>query len=61
MSELGWFTLFCVIYRTQIRKSCLQRQLLATLSLIINEKLKKGRKNKKRFETFLQTFTRNFR
>ena len=37
----GWPMLFCVIYRTHIRRSCIQRQILATLSLIINKKRKK--------------------
>ena len=35
------YTLFCIIYRTQIRRSCLQRQLLATLSMINNKKERK--------------------
>ena len=35
--------LFCVIYRTHICRSCVQRQILATLSLIINKKRKKQR------------------
>ena len=38
MSDLGWPTLFDEIHRTRIRRSCLQRQLLATLSLINNKK-----------------------
>ena len=45
-----WFRvayIICVICKTQIRKSCLQRQHVATLSLIINKKKKKERKNKK--------------
>ena len=41
--DLGWLMLFCVIYRTQISRSHLKRQLLATLSLIIK---KKGRKER---------------
>ena len=38
--------LFCVICRTGIRRSYLQRHLLATLSLIINKKKKKKKKEK---------------
>ena len=30
----------CVICKTQIRRSCLQRQLLVTLSISINKKYK---------------------
>ena len=59
ISDLGWLILFCVIYRTQICRSCLQRQLLATISLIINKK-KKEIKNKTWLKTFLQAFTMNF-
>ena len=55
-----WLILFCVICRTRFSRFCLQRHFLPTLSLIINKKKKEGR-NKKRFETFLQAFTRNFR
>ena len=36
--------LFCVIYRTQILRSCQKRQLLVSFSLIINKKEKKKRK-----------------
>ena len=39
--------LFCVIYRTEICRSCLQRQLLATLSLIIEKKKRKKERIKK--------------
>ena len=38
--------LFCVFYRTQILRSCLQRQLLATLSLIINKKKERKKEQK---------------
>ena len=38
--------LFCVIYRTKILISCLQRKLLATLSLIINNKKKQQQKTR---------------
>ena len=47
MSDLGWPTLFYEIYRTQIRRSCLQRQLLATLSLINNKKKERKKEDKK--------------
>ena len=50
ISDLGWLTLFCIICRTQIRRSCLQRHFLPTLSLIINKKIKKKKeKNSKHF------------
>ena len=62
ISNLGWLILFCVIYIRQFRRSWLQRQLLATLSLIINKKERmKKKKNRTRFITFLQAFIRNFR
>ena len=60
ISNLGWLMLFCVIYRTQIRKSYLQRQLLRILSLIITKK-KKERNNKTTFKTFLLEFISNFK
>ena len=40
-----------VFYRIQIRRSCLQRKLLETLSVIINKK-KKERENKTRSKHF---------
>ena len=46
ISDLGWLILFCLICRTQIRRPYPQRNLLATLSLIINNKKKKVRKKK---------------
>ena len=60
ISDVEWLILFCVICRTQIRVSCLQRHLLATLSLIINKKKKERKRKEKKFKTFLQAFTRNF-
>ena len=56
ISDLERLILLCVICRTRIRRSCLQSHLLATLPLIINIKKRK----KKKIETFLQAFTRNF-
>ena len=48
--DLGWLILCCVICRTRIRRSCLQRHLLATLQLIITKKNEKEReKNSKHF------------
>ena len=44
--DLGRLILFCVICRTQIRRSFLQRHLLATLSLIINNRKRKRKKTK---------------
>ena len=52
ISDIGWLILFCVICRRQIRRSCLQRRLLATLLLIINIKKKKEKKKKKIQKTF---------
>ena len=45
ISDLRWLTLFCVIYRTHIYRSCLHKRLLATLLPIINKM--KEKKNKK--------------
>ena len=59
-SILERLILFRVIYRKQIQRFCRQRQLLSTLSLIINIKKMKDRK-KHKFKTLLQAFTRNFR
>ena len=44
-SNLERLILFCVIYRKQIQRFCRQRQLLSTLSLIINIKKWKIEKN----------------
>ena len=50
LSDLGWLVLFCVIWRTQICRSFLQRHLMLTVSLIINKKNKKRKeKNLKHF------------
>ena len=59
MSNLGWFILFCVIYKRQICRSFRQRQLLVIFPLIINKKKQKKRKkdrvkqNSKHFCKFL--------
>ena len=60
-----WFRvayIICVICKTHIRKSCLQRQHVATLSLIINKKRKKERikKDSKHFPKLLPGILREF-
>ena len=55
ISDLGWLILFCVICRTQIHRSFLQRHLMATLSLINKKKeeRKRKKKNSKHFSKHL--------
>ena len=58
ISDLGWFILFFVNCKTQICKSCLQRHLLATLSLITKQK--KEKKKKKKYQNIFASIYREF-
>ena len=63
ISDLGCILLFCVIYRTQIRRFWLQRQFLATFSLIIDEikeRTKEQKKIQNIFASIQQKFQRSF-
>ena len=47
ISDLGWFILFWVICRTQIRRFFLQRHLMATLSVFIKNNTNTNKKKAK--------------